>query len=36
MTKIKIFRRVEGCEIPNNAEFLLVIANDIDAGGEWL
>jgi hypothetical protein len=36
MKHINIYRRGEGCEIPNGKEYLLILASDLDANGNWI
>lgn len=33
---IKLVCRDDGCSMPNNAEYLLVVANEVDTSGNWL
>lgn len=36
MNHIKLYRQGKGCEMPDGSEYLMVIAHQIDAQGEWV
>lgn len=36
MTHVKLIRRGEGCQVPDDADYLLVVAREVDANGEWV
>ena len=36
MTHIKLYRRGEGCEMPDGSEYLMVLARQVDTDGNWL
>ena len=36
LTHVKLYRRGEGCEMPDDAQFLIVVSQGFDANGELL